>query len=109
MGLQIVDPKSLRKLLKRVEELPTVKSFLEDVRNSPEAVDYRRLTAFFNTALTGEAALVAKKVKENQNLTALLQEIGSLVDARDFEGAVKVAKRVLEAEPVVSGQQVLKQ
>ncbi len=64
MTLQITDPKTLRKLLKRVEEMPDVKSSLELL------AEHGAIPA---TEL--EKLLEAKKVKENQNLTALLKEI----------------------------------
>lgn len=90
---QITDTKTLRKLLRRVEEIPEVKLYLEGFVDSEKA----KLSKSSFEDLLG-----MKKVKENQHMTALLTEIFEYVKVSNFDAAKSAAKRVLEAEPKVT-------
>lgn len=96
---QITDQRTLRKLLRRVEEIPDVKSWLEAVRNPTEMVRVERATEL----------LELKKVKENQHMTALLSEIKDYLLVENMDAARAVSTRVLEAEPVKVPEKFVKE
>lgn len=100
MTQQIVDQRTLRKLLRRVEEIPEVKLYLEGFVDSEKA-------KLSNSSISD--LLGMKKVKENQHMTALLTEILTYLEANDSEAAGKAARRVLEAEPVKIPEKFVKE
>jgi soluble cytochrome b562 len=85
MTLQVVSPKSLRKLKARIEEIPEVKAFVETAKEGLPTGNLQEL-------------LSQKKVKENQDMTALLMEIDSYLTVGNFDAAKAAAKRVLDVE-----------
>lgn len=98
MTQQITDQRTLRKLLRRVEEIPTVNRFLVAVAGNEPLADGDL------DNLLGE-----KKVKENQHMTAMLTEIKTYLEANDRGAAEKAARRVLEAEPIKAPEKFVKE
>ncbi len=92
--LQVTDQRTLRKLLRRIDELAVVKNILIDVAEGMPTDSSATITIL----LTDN-----RKVKENQHMTALLQEIQEYLAVGNKEAASKTAKRVLEAEPAKDG------
>ncbi len=105
--LQVTDPRTLRKLARRVDEIPTVKDFLvRAVSGGPYADGEPEMyLGPFKEEVSADVALaraaVVKKVKENAHLTALLQEIGEYLSVHNWEAAQKTAKRVIEVPQAV--------
>ncbi len=91
---QLTEPKQLRKLLQRLEEVPEAKAVLTELVTNSRA----------DTFLI-EEALALKKVKENAHMTSILREIEEYMKVGNIEAAIKTAKRVLEVpKPVTSGK-----
>jgi hypothetical protein len=91
--MQVVDVKALRKLNQRVSELrfADVKSFLEAVKDVSNLGMVKGVSDL----------LLLPRVKENANMSAILEEIKVLLYAGDFYAASKVAERVLNPPAVV--------
>ena len=100
--LQITNARTLRKLAKRIEEIAEVKSFL--LAMNPE-VHNNKTDMKIGLRTIEEQLLIMKKVKENAQITALLQEIRANLAAGNFDGAKAVANRVLEARPPIATPQ----
>ena len=87
------------KLLKRVEELPDVKKFLELISNTVSLTVLPPGTPAPDVPTSKFDPLVEKKIKENQNMRQLIDEITSAMTAGDLEGAKNLANSVLNARP----------
>jgi len=88
--LQVSSPKSLRKLKARIDEIPEVSKYLYSIYNG-ESV----------TSITAEL-LAMKKVKENGNMVALLQEIEEYLKVPNLDAAKATVKRVFDTPTPVA-------
>src|SRR2546430_1062883 len=106
IALQIVDPKTLRKLCQKVEQIPALNSLLEEIVNQPFVVTNEtqsKLLQRMENVLgirnnDGEFdMLTAKKVKENAHMTAFLREVKVYLETGNFLAAKKAIVRLVEA------------
>ncbi len=94
--MQVTDVRTLRKLLKRVDEIPEVKNVLTAICNNGPSPSNSKF--YIGDVIP---LLSLKKVRENQHMTAILQEIQEYLSVGNLDAAKSAAKRVLDVPQAV--------
>jgi len=102
---QIVDPKTLRKLCLKIEQLPKINTLLEEIVNQPFVVTNETQTQLLQRMegalgvrqLEEFDVMLVKKVKENQHMTSFLREVKTYLETGNFNAARKAIVRLVEA------------
>jgi len=110
IALQIVDTKTLRKLLAKIEQIPQLNALLEEIVNQPFVVTNEtqnkllvRLEGALGIRNSEEfTMLIVKKVKENANMTSFLREIKVYLETGNFGAARKAIVRLVESKAVMN-------
>ena len=106
IALQIVDPKTLRKLLAKIEQIPKLNALIEEIVNQPFVVTtetqnklLQRLEGALGIRNLEEFdILTVKKVKENAHMTAFLREVKVYLETGNFTAARKAIVRLVDSK-----------